>query len=185
VASWLPGTEGEGVAATLFGDAPFQGQLPQSWPRTLSQEPINVGDHPYDPLFPFGWGLRTTSPHADTQSAASALAAGGTGWAARRLLALAASRKDWKPNGSTRRPGAVFGAVRAVADELSGRRTGTLAQDEAVVAPARDIAQAAIVASGGPTANTSSLIADADHAVLVGDPGRAVALLYGAFQRAR
>jgi beta-glucosidase len=30
-----------------------------TWPRTLDQEPINVGDHPYDPLFPYGWGLRT------------------------------------------------------------------------------------------------------------------------------
>ena len=35
VASWLPGTEGEGVADTLFGDVPFTGQLPQSWPRSL------------------------------------------------------------------------------------------------------------------------------------------------------
>ncbi|MFZ0040336.1 MAG: glycoside hydrolase family 3 protein, partial [Solirubrobacteraceae bacterium] len=38
VASWLPGTEGEGVAETLFGNVPFTGQLPQSWPRTLNQE---------------------------------------------------------------------------------------------------------------------------------------------------
>ena len=51
VASWLPGSEGEGVADTLFGDVPFTGQLPQSWPRTLGQEPINVGDSNYDPQF--------------------------------------------------------------------------------------------------------------------------------------
>jgi beta-glucosidase len=25
----------------------------------VSQEPINVGDRQYDPLFPFGFGLRT------------------------------------------------------------------------------------------------------------------------------
>ena len=30
-----------------------------TWPRTPDQEPINVGDRDYDPLFPYGWGLRT------------------------------------------------------------------------------------------------------------------------------
>jgi beta-glucosidase len=30
-----------------------------TWPRTLDQEPINVGDANYDPLFPFGFGLTT------------------------------------------------------------------------------------------------------------------------------
>ena len=59
VASWLPGSEGEGGADVLFGKQPFTGRLPVTWPRTLSQEPINVGDKHYDPLYPFGWGLRT------------------------------------------------------------------------------------------------------------------------------
>jgi beta-glucosidase len=59
VASWLPGSEGEGVADTLFGRAPYTGKLPVTWPRTLAQEPINVGDANYDPLYPFGWGLTT------------------------------------------------------------------------------------------------------------------------------
>jgi beta-glucosidase len=59
VASWLPGSEGEGVADVLFGRRPFTGKLPMTWPRTLDQEPINVGDADYDPLFPFGYGLRT------------------------------------------------------------------------------------------------------------------------------
>jgi beta-glucosidase len=59
VAAWLPGSEGAGVADTLFGARPFTGKLPVSWPRTLDQEPINVGDRHYDPLFPFGYGLRT------------------------------------------------------------------------------------------------------------------------------
>jgi beta-glucosidase len=58
VASWLPGSEGEGVADVLFGRAPFTGRLPMTWPRTLDQEPINVGDASYDPLFPYGFGLR-------------------------------------------------------------------------------------------------------------------------------
>ncbi len=59
VAAWLPGSEGGGVADTLFGARPFTGKLPVSWPRSLSQEPINIGDENYDPLYPFGWGLRT------------------------------------------------------------------------------------------------------------------------------
>jgi beta-glucosidase len=59
VASWLPGSEGEGVADVLFGKQPFTGKLPVTWPKTIDQEPINVGDANYDPLFPFGFGLRT------------------------------------------------------------------------------------------------------------------------------
>jgi beta-glucosidase len=63
VAAWLPGSEGEGVADTLLGRAPFTGRLPVTWPRTVAQEPINVGDADYDPLYPFGWGLRTRARH--------------------------------------------------------------------------------------------------------------------------
>jgi beta-glucosidase len=63
VASWLPGSQGEGVADVLFGNRPFTGRLPQTWPRTLEQEPINVGDRDYHPLYPFGWGLRTHARH--------------------------------------------------------------------------------------------------------------------------
>jgi beta-glucosidase len=59
VAAWLPGSEGDGVADTLFGRRPYTGRLPVTWPRTLDQEPINVGDANYDPLYPFGFGLRT------------------------------------------------------------------------------------------------------------------------------
>ena len=65
VAGWLPGSEGAGVADTLFGRRRFTGTLPVSWPRTLAQEPINVGDRPYDPLYPYGYGLRT---HGDSDS---------------------------------------------------------------------------------------------------------------------
>jgi beta-glucosidase len=57
VAAWLPGTEGQGVADVLFGDYKPTGKLPMSWPRSMDQIPINVGDPKYDPLFPFGFGL--------------------------------------------------------------------------------------------------------------------------------
>ncbi|MER7724345.1 glycoside hydrolase family 3 N-terminal domain-containing protein [Streptomyces sp. NPDC096323] len=59
VASWLPGTEGDGVADVLFGKRAFTGQLPVTWPKSEAQLPINVGDAAYDPQFPYGWGLTT------------------------------------------------------------------------------------------------------------------------------
>jgi beta-glucosidase len=59
VASGLPGSEGAGVADVLFGRRPFTGRLSMTWPRSAAQVPINVGDASYDPLFPYGWGLRT------------------------------------------------------------------------------------------------------------------------------
>ncbi len=57
VAAWLPGTEGQGIADVLFGDVNFTGKLSFSWPKSMDQLPINVGDENYDPLFPYGFGL--------------------------------------------------------------------------------------------------------------------------------
>ena len=57
VVAWLPGTEGGGVADILFGDAHPTGKLPQSWPKSMAQLPINFGDATYDPLYPYGFGL--------------------------------------------------------------------------------------------------------------------------------
>jgi beta-glucosidase len=180
VASWLPGTEGEGVASALFGAVPFTGQLPQSWPRSLAQEPINVGDPGYHPLYPFGWGLHTSSARADTQSAGSALTGRGTKSARDQLSALLRSRRDWNADGSPRRPAAVLAGLRSAALALPGG--ATFAQDEAVVAVARDIAQAAVLRAGGPSARASRLIAAADHALLSGNVTRAVSLLTQAAQ---
>jgi beta-glucosidase len=58
VAAWLPGTEGQGVADVLFGDYKLTGKLPVTWPRSMAQVPINVGDAKYDPLFAYGFGLQ-------------------------------------------------------------------------------------------------------------------------------
>ena len=58
VAAWLPGTEGRGVTDVLFGDFNFYGTLSFSWPRSMDQIPINVGDANYDPLFKYGYGLQ-------------------------------------------------------------------------------------------------------------------------------
>jgi beta-glucosidase len=58
LAAWLPGTEGEGVTDVLFGDYRPSGKLSFSWPRSMAQLPINIGDTNYDPLFKYGFGLR-------------------------------------------------------------------------------------------------------------------------------
>jgi beta-glucosidase len=57
IAAWLPGTEGQGVADVLFGDYNPTGKLSNTWPKNMSQIPINTGDTNYDPLFPYGFGL--------------------------------------------------------------------------------------------------------------------------------
>jgi beta-glucosidase len=57
IAAWLPGTEGEGITDVLFGDYKPTGKLSHSWPRSMKQIPINVGDKNYNPLFPYGFGL--------------------------------------------------------------------------------------------------------------------------------
>jgi beta-glucosidase len=66
VASWLPGTEGQGVADVLFGVAQPTGKLPMTWMNSASQQPINDGDGK-TPLFPYGFGLtyQTGSPNPD------------------------------------------------------------------------------------------------------------------------
>jgi beta-glucosidase len=66
VAAWLPGTEGRGVADELFGDYPFTGKLPYTWPRWNAQLPLDFDELPGEgcdaPLFPFGYGLDTADP---------------------------------------------------------------------------------------------------------------------------
>jgi beta-glucosidase len=68
VVVWQPGTEGGGVADVLFktpeGKVNYDttGRLTFSWPKRPDQEPQNVGDKFYDPLFAYGFGLS----YADT-----------------------------------------------------------------------------------------------------------------------
>jgi beta-glucosidase len=57
VAAWLPGTEGDGIPEVLYGDYEFSGKNSMSWPRSSDQEPINVGDANYNPLFAYDYGL--------------------------------------------------------------------------------------------------------------------------------
>ena len=61
VASWLPGSEGAGVADVLFGARPATGKLSFSWPAACDGKPLNSAD---GALFPLGYGraLTDTAP---------------------------------------------------------------------------------------------------------------------------
>ncbi len=64
VAAWLPGTELLGITDALFGDQPFTGKLPYTWPRSMDQLPFDLaklGSGDKGPLFPFGYGLDAAS----------------------------------------------------------------------------------------------------------------------------
>ena len=53
IASWLPGSEGAGIADVLFGKRDATGQLPFSWPKDCGGAPIN---RPSGALFAVGYG---------------------------------------------------------------------------------------------------------------------------------
>ena len=63
VASWLPGSEGAGVADILFGARQATGRLPFSWPAVCNGEPLNSAE---GALFAVGYGrsLSDTRPLA-------------------------------------------------------------------------------------------------------------------------
>ena len=56
VASWLPGTEAQGIVDVLFGRLPFTGRLPYAWPETMQQVTSPNG---HAPLFALSHGLTT------------------------------------------------------------------------------------------------------------------------------
>ncbi|MFJ8509511.1 glycoside hydrolase family 3 protein [Streptomyces avermitilis] len=145
VASWLPGTEGDGVADVLYGKRAFTGQLPVTWPKSEAQLPINVGDTSYDPQFPYGWGLTTLTK----------VPAGGA--TTLKALAIAA----------------------AVAE-----RTGSGAAGRALVGKARLLVQQKAGSGPGITSAVARPFADADHLLLTGKYGAAVAKLTEAYRAA-
>ena len=58
VMAWLPGTEGHGVADVIFGEYPFTGKLPMSWPRSMQQIPLStLKTGQEEALWDFGHGL--------------------------------------------------------------------------------------------------------------------------------
>ena len=86
VASWLPGSEGAGVADVLFGARPASGRLSFSWPATCDGNPVNS---PEGALFPLGYGLDlgTSAQFAPLDETCDALTAdtGATWFANGRL----------------------------------------------------------------------------------------------------
>ncbi|MGW7043859.1 glycoside hydrolase family 3 protein [Streptomyces avermitilis] len=145
VASWLPGTEGDGVADVLYGRRAFTGQLPVTWPKSEAQLPINVGDTAYDPQFPYGWGLTTLTK----------VPAGGA--ATLKALAIAATVAE---------------------------RTGSGEAGRALVGKARLLVQQKAGSGPGITAAVAGPFADADHLLLTGKYGAAVAKLTEAYRAA-
>ena len=159
VASWLPGSEGGGVADVLFGRTPFTGRLPVTWPASVAQVPINVGDAHYRPLYPYGWGLRT-----DPGRTRLAAAAGP-----RPSLAVAAllSSRNWDATGSLR---VDAGTLRLAAQAVAA--PGSSPVRDSVLSVVRDAAQArALAGRGGP--EWAAKLALADQAQTAGSPGKA------------
>lgn len=60
IMAWLPGTEGNGMTDVLFGDKPFQGTLPFTWPITNDQASHTLNMENYSLInhqFKFGDGM--------------------------------------------------------------------------------------------------------------------------------
>jgi beta-glucosidase len=161
VASWLPGSEGAGVADVLFGRVPFTGRLPVTWPATAAQVPINVGDAHYRPLYPYGWGLRTDPGRARLQAAAGPHPPAA-------VAALLATR-NWTSAGALR----ASPATLSLAATALRSRSPSPATQEAILSVVRDAAQARAQAGRGG-AEWASELAAADQA---SSPAKALAHL--------
>jgi beta-glucosidase len=181
VASWLPGTEGAGVADVLFGKRPFSGRLPVSWPKAEAQQPLNVGDASYDPQYPYGWGL-TTQAAARQKLVDTKKELLRKGFLDPNVLAsvvyidLALRVKDWSGPQAT-------GALAALAQAgkyLQRTRVDSFADGDAVVAGARWIAQDQIGQNLDEA--TSKLTSDAEHLALSGDLSGAITKLSAAYK---
>jgi beta-glucosidase len=182
VASWLPGSEGEGVADVLTGKRPFTGRLPVTWAKAESQLPINVGDKRYDPLYPYGWGLRTDGTRARLQQLRAQLAGVRADRTVVRDLDKALAGSNWR-NGAVAKPAAVLRWLQSAATAAGAAKLAFTPRDT-LVSALRDLAQAKI-AQGGEAAmsRTAKLTANAEHQLMAGHPGQAAALLVSAYQR--
>src|SRR4051794_3590926 len=177
VASWLPGTEGAGVADVLFGKVPFSGRLPVSWPRTEAQEPLNVGDASYDPQYPFGWGLtsQAAARQALTEARNSLLSKHDPYALAAGVAATAALQvRDWSGPQAT----IALAAAAQSARFLERTTADSFSEDDAVVGVARWMAQNHV--RQNVTEPASKLISDADHALLSGRLSTAITKLTAA-----
>jgi len=155
VAAWLPGSEGGGVADVLLRDASgkvqhdFHGRLSYSWPRTVVQTPLNVGQPGYDPQFAYGYGLTYAHPQQvamlsedagmdlTTLGSQSFFARGApaTGWTVRVQAGQAAPRVVSQPSGQKDAADVTIVPVDRKAQEDSWRFTWKQDASIAFVAP--------------------------------------------------
>ena len=185
VASWLPGSEGAGVADVLFGAKPFTGRLPVTWFKAESQLPMDVGAANYDPLYPYGWGLRTDSPRQRLQTLRTQLAGIKGTTTAVQTLDAALTDRYWNSDGTVADPVAEFALLTAVATAMSGSKY-TFAERDAVVSVARDVVQNAVVAGGSAAmAATAAQTAKAETQVMGNQAAAAVRTLNQAWITAR
>lgn len=100
VAVWLPGSEGEGVADVILRTPTgavqndFRGKLSFSWPATPQQTSVNHGDVNYQPLLPFGFGLRYGEPDVLTNDLSED--SGDTENQAEQIIFERAPRSPWQ-----------------------------------------------------------------------------------------
>ncbi len=98
VAAWLPGTESAGIADVIFrkpsGDIhyDFVGKLSYSWPSSPDQTQVNIGDNPYQPLFPFGYGLSYSDNDQLGDELNTQIASNG-----QRLQPITLLQTPWRP----------------------------------------------------------------------------------------
>lgn len=179
-----------GVADTLFGSEPFTGRLPETWAKLVNTTttPLNVGDAAYDPLYPYGWGLRTDSARARITTVRDWLAKENTSAAkvATNQLTALLNPTHWNADGSVRDSSLAFVMLRLASPAVSGTSASAEANANLLVSVARDITQAAVVAHGASAmSKTAALTANAEHDLLVGDPKSAIGGLAQAWQTAQ
>lgn len=180
VASWLPGSEGTGVADVLFGDVAFTGRLGVTWPRSQEQEPINVGDAEYDPELPFGWGLRTDSAQARLEALRAELESSRDRDVRRAVgdIDQALARGDWTETGAVGNERAVLRILGRAIGRLAASDEPTWQQMDTILSVLRDVAQQRVVDLGARAPEGwAADLADAEHALLVGQYVRAADLL--------
>ncbi|MDM8085328.1 glycoside hydrolase family 3 N-terminal domain-containing protein [Cellulomonas cellasea] len=175
VASWLPGSEGAGVADVLFGEQPFTGRLPISWPATAASVPVNVGDATSTPLYAYGWGLRTDAQRIRLVDAVAALEPGAQRDAVQAVL----DADVWEGDALAATPEATTQAVRLLTTAAGTFDGDWTPEADLVLSVVRDVAQASVVTGAGAD-GAVRLTADAEHALMSGRAGEAATLLAAA-----
>ncbi|WP_423917320.1 glycoside hydrolase family 3 N-terminal domain-containing protein [Frigoribacterium sp. 2-23] len=172
VASSLPGSEGAGVADVLFGDRPFTGRLPVTWAASADQVPINVGDADYEPMFPYGWGLRTDGARDRLEALVASLPEG----AARSAVQAVLDADVWAADGSVSDPAQAFRLLRTAVTTpvFLGTDPSAMSGADRLVSIGRDLAQDAMI-DDTAVAGSLALTADAENALQRGLPDVALA----------